>query len=143
VRLQVVPRGVVVNLADDDARATNDLDGGAFTVDFAETGPLAQGLVVTNLQDWDLVLDAQGLDETHVVGLVAVLGQDAADGITTLKSADGLVETASKTITVLGVLEGLLDGSLDGVALGCDGGGWDGSGRFSIRHDCFLSSYLH
>ena len=93
VRLQVVPRGVVVNLADDDARATNDLDGGAlkisvtplslmslwftFTVDFAETGPLAQGLVVTNLQDWDLVLDAQGLDETHVVGLVAVLGQDA------------------------------------------------------------------
>merc|ERR1712128_220752 len=111
VRLQVVPRGVVVNLADDDARATNDLDGGAFTVDLAETGPLAQGLVVTNLQDWDLVLDAQGL-----------------------------VETASKTITVLGVLEGLLDGSLDGVALGCDGGGWDGSGRFSIRHDCFLSS---
>ena len=92
MRLQVVPRGVVVNLADDDARATNDLDGSAlkisvislsmffritFTVDFAETGPLAQGLVVTNLQDWDLVLDAQGLDETHVVGLVAVLGQDA------------------------------------------------------------------
>merc|ERR1712128_263901 len=120
VRLQVVPRGVVVNLADDDARATNDLDGGAFTVDLAETGPLAQGLVVPHLQDWDLVLDAPGL--------VAVLGQDAADGITTRKSADGLVETACKTITVLGVLEGLLDGSLDGVALGCDGGGWDGSG---------------
>ena len=48
-----------------------------FTVDLAETGPLAEGLVVTDLEDWDLVLDAKGLDETDVVGLVAVLGEDA------------------------------------------------------------------
>lgn len=50
-----------------------------FTVDLAETGPLAEGLVVTDLEDWDLVLDAKGLDETDVVGLVAVLGEDAED----------------------------------------------------------------
>ena len=142
VRLQVVPRGIVVNLADDDAGAADDLDSIAFAVNLAETRPLAQGLVVANLQDWDLVLDAQGLDESHVVGLVTVLGQDAADGITTLKSADGLVETAGKTIAMLGMLERLLDGALDRVTLGGDGG-WGGSGRFSIRHVVFLSSYLH
>ena len=48
-----------------------------FTVDFAKTGPLAKGLVVTNLEDWDLVLNAQGLDQADIVGLVTVLGEDA------------------------------------------------------------------
>ena len=47
-----------------------------FSVNFAKSGPFAECLVITNLEDWDLVFDAEGLDESDVVCLVAVFGQN-------------------------------------------------------------------
>lgn len=62
---------------DDNARAADDFSRFSGVVDFAETSPLAQFLVVVDLDQRNLVLVAKGLHEFLVHCLVAVFGQDA------------------------------------------------------------------
>lgn len=73
--------GLLAVVADDDARAADDLPGVALAVDLAETDPLAELLGVLNLDQVDVVLSAESLDELGVVGFVARLGEDAEVGL--------------------------------------------------------------
>jgi len=81
------------------------------------------------------VFSGEGLDQLDVVSFVAVLGQEADDGISSLKSSDGLVQTSGEGVLEVTLFEDFLDGSLDGETGGGDdwgsGGGW---GNFSFRH---------
>ena len=51
------------------------LAGISLAVDFAESSPFAEGLIVSDLKNGDLVFAAKSLHKSHVVGLVAVLSQ--------------------------------------------------------------------
>ena len=51
---------------DNDARAADDLAGVALTVDLAETGPGAEDLRVSDLDEVALVLRAESFDELDV-----------------------------------------------------------------------------
>jgi hypothetical protein len=59
------------------------------------------------------------------------------DGVASLKSSDGLVQTSGEGVLEVALLEDFLDGSLDGETGGNwgddwgSGGGW---GNFSFRH---------
>jgi hypothetical protein len=64
-------------LLDDDAAAPNDLSGVALTVDLAETGPGAEDLGVSDLDEVDFVLSAERLDEFDVLGFGAGLDEHA------------------------------------------------------------------
>ena len=61
--------------SDGDGGASDDLAGVAVLVDLAESGPLAELLVVIHLEELDAVLRAKGLNELDVVLLVAVAGK--------------------------------------------------------------------
>ena len=93
---------------DDDARAADDLAGVALTVDLAETSPGAEDLGVTDLDEVDLVLGAEGFNELDVLSLCAGLDENAKVGLTLVKGLCALTETASKTIVNEGVLQDLL-----------------------------------
>ena len=49
---------VLTEVADDNARAADDLPGVALTVNLAETGPGTEGLGVRHLEEVDVVLVA-------------------------------------------------------------------------------------
>ena len=57
------------------------LSGVLLPISLAETSPLAEGLVVTNLEHWDGVFSGKSLDELDVVSFVAVLGQEARGNV--------------------------------------------------------------
>merc|ERR1711879_903537 len=65
--------------SDDHARASYDLAGVTLIVDLAETSPLAKLLGVGDLDEVDVVLQAEGLHELDVGGLSAV-GSEGASG---------------------------------------------------------------
>ena len=96
---------VVLN---DDARAADDLAGVALTVDLAETGPGAEDLRVSDLDEVDLVLRAEGLDELDVLGLRARLDEHAQVRLALVQGLRALTETASKTVVNESVLQDLL-----------------------------------
>ena len=96
---------VVLN---DDARAANDLARVALTVDLAETGPGAEHLRVSDLDQVDLVLRAEGLDELDVLGFGARLDEDAQVRLALVKRLRALAETASETVVDESVLQNLL-----------------------------------
>lgn len=67
---------------DHDDRAAAHLARLALLVDLAQTGPLAQLLVGVDADERDLVLVAQGGDQLLVLRLVAALGQNGENGLT-------------------------------------------------------------
>ena len=93
---------------DDDARATDDLAGVTLTGDLAETSPGTEDLGVTNLDEVDLVLGAEGLNELNVLGLSAGLDEDAKVGLALVESLGALAETAGEAVVDEGVLQDLL-----------------------------------
>ena len=104
--VEALALGTVV--LDDDARAADDLAGVALTVDLAETSPGAEDLRVTDLDEVDLVLRAEGLDELDVLGLRARLDEHAQVRLALVQGLRALTETASKTVVDEGVLQNLL-----------------------------------
>ena len=93
---------------DDDARAADDLAGVALTVNLAEAGPGTEDLGVTDLDEVDLVLGAEGLNELNVFGLSAGLDEDAKVSLTLVESLGTLAETTSETVVNECVLQNLL-----------------------------------
>ena len=93
---------------DNDARAADDFARVALTVDLAQTGPGAEHLCVTNLDQVDLVLRAQRLDELDVLGLRAGLDEDAEVGLTLVEGLGALAETAGEAVVNESVLQDLL-----------------------------------
>ena len=100
--------GLNTVVLDDNARAADDLARVALTVDLAETGPGAEHLRVTDLDQVDLVLRAEGLDELDVLGLSAGLDEDAKVSLTLVESLGTLAETTSETVVNECVLQNLL-----------------------------------
>jgi len=90
--------GLLTPRADDDARAANDLDGLALGVEARQASPLAQGLVVLNLDQGDVVLLAQRGDELGVRRLIARVGQHAQVRLTAIQRLDGLMQAAGQAI---------------------------------------------
>merc|ERR1719291_153958 len=84
--LQVILQHIVggtlaAPVAHHSCRALDDLPGLALLVDLAEARPLAQLHVRVHLDQRDPVLLAESGDELLVHGLVAVLGEDAEQGL--------------------------------------------------------------
>ena len=105
---------VVLN---DDARAADDLAGVARTVDLAETGRGAEDLRVSDLDEVDLVLRAEGLDELDVLGLSARLDEHTQVRLALVKCLRALAQTTGKTVVNERVLQDLLQ------SMTCQG--WD------------------
>ena len=78
------------------------------------------------------------LDELLVVLLVAVVSEDASDGLPLVQGLCGLPQATGKAVSCQGLLEDLLDGLLE-VHGGCgcgdsSGGGHGGIIYFDVRH---------
>ena len=93
---------------DDDARAADDLAGVALTVDLAETSPGSKHLRVSDLDQVDLVLRAEGLNELDVLSLRAGLDEDAQVRLALVQGLGALAEATSQTVVNEGVLQDLL-----------------------------------
>ena len=98
-------------LLDDDARAADDLARVALTVDLAETGPGAEHLRVSDLDQVNLVLRAEGLDELDVLRLRARLDEHAQVGLALVERLGALAQAAREAVVHEGVLQDLLDGA--------------------------------
>jgi hypothetical protein len=96
---------VVLN---NDAGATDDLARVALSVDLAQTGPSAEDLGVTNLDEVDFVLSAKSLNESEVLGLSAGLYENAQVSLAFIESLGGFTETAGEPVMDEGVLQDLL-----------------------------------
>jgi len=107
----------------DRAAAAHHLAGGALRVQLAEPRPLPELLVLGDGDQVDVVLAAQRLDQLLVVGLVAVLGEDAELRLALLDGARRLVEAAGEAVVREGLLEDELDGGVDVHGLAGGGGG--------------------
>lgn len=83
---------------DHDTAAAHHLAGFALTVDLAETNPLAELLIVINLDQVDLMLSAEGLHQLDVHGLVAVGCKDAEMGLTLVEGLSSLTDTTGEAI---------------------------------------------
>lgn len=70
-------------------------------------------VICNNLQEVDSVLSAQGLNETHVGGLIAVLSQDAQVSSPLVQGLGALRESTCNTVMNEGLFEDLLQGSED------------------------------
>lgn len=85
-------------VADDNARAVDDLAGVALAVEHAEAGPLAEHLAVGDLDQRDLVLGAQGDDELLVRLLLARLVQHAHVRLATVEGLGGFAQAAGQAV---------------------------------------------
>jgi hypothetical protein len=101
-------------IANNDTVAGDDLLGNSVLVNLAETNPLTELVTIGNLQELDLVLSAQGLDETDVLLLFAGLSEDTQMGLTAIQGLDGLTETTGKTVVDHGATEDLDEGRFSG-----------------------------
>jgi hypothetical protein len=109
----MVSRSLLSPLADDDARATDGLDGLAILV-LAKTGPFAEHLAIldTDERNGRLRVVAKSGNQLHVGGFIALLRKDAKDGFVAIQGLDGLTETTGQTISIQGGLQHLLESSL-------------------------------
>ena len=79
--------GLLAVVGDDDAGALDNLARGAVGVELAEARPLAELHRLGNADEVNVHLVAERLNELGVVGLVAILGEDAEERLAGL---DGL-----------------------------------------------------
>jgi hypothetical protein len=96
-------------LLHNNTAAANDFAGIALTIDLAQTGPGAQHLGVTNLDEVDLVLGAEGFDELDVLGLCAGLDKDAKMSLALVQGLGALAQTAGETVVNESVFQNLLE----------------------------------
>jgi hypothetical protein len=97
-------------LLDNSARAANVLGDHAIGAEADKADHLTDDLVVSDLNEGDLVLLAEGLNELLVSGLVTRGREDAEVSSALIESLDGLVKTTGKTLVVERVLDDLLKG---------------------------------
>mgnify|MGYP007076337086 CR=1 FL=1 len=134
---------VLAVVADDHARAANNLPGVALTVDLAKTSPSAEGLGVRDLEEVDVVLVAESLNQLDVLGLVASLAQDTEVSLAAVERLGSLTEAASKAVMDERLLQHLLESILNAHrATGSGSRGLLGlldldihGGLFNVRHD--------
>ena len=100
--------GLNTVVLDDNARAADDLAGVALTVDLAEASPGTEDLRVTNLNEVDLVLGAEGLDELDVLGLRARLDEHAQMRLALVQRLRALTQPARETVVNERRLQNLL-----------------------------------
>ena len=108
VKEDVKTLGLNTVVLDDNARAADDLARVALTVDLAETGPGAEHLRVTDLDQVDLVLRAEGLDELDVLGLSARLDEHAQMRLALVQRLRALTQPARETVVDERRLQNLL-----------------------------------
>jgi len=135
--------GLLTPVADDNARAVDDLPSVTFTVEHAETSPFTEFLAVGDLNEGDFVLGTQGLDELLVCIFVAVFVENAHVGLTTVEGLGSLTEATGKTVMNEGVAEDALQGILNRhLSLGGGiGGDLDLLGSFDFGD--ILSCFRH
>ena len=104
--------GLNTVVLDDDARAADDLARVALAVDLAETGPGAEDLGVTDLDERDLVRGAEGLDELDVLGLSARLDEHAQVRLALVQRLRALTQPARETVVDERRLQNLLQNLL-------------------------------
>merc|ERR1719192_44667 len=111
-------------VTDHSCRALDDLPGLALLVDLAKPSPLAQLHVGVHLDQGDSVLLAEGGDQLLIHGLVAILGEDAKQGLPLVQSLGSLPQPSGETVGNQSLLEHLLDCLIDAHwASGLNGGG--------------------
>ena len=82
---------------DGNGRGTFGLTGVTFLVVLAVAEPFAELVALFDVDDGDVVVLGKGGHELHVLGVFAVLGEDAKNGFLAVKSLADLVETFHKT----------------------------------------------
>ena len=92
----------------DNTSASDDFAGVTFLVDLAQTSPGTEDLGVSDLDQVDFVLSAQGLNELDILRLGASLDKHAEVGLALVQGLGALAETTSKTVMDEGVLQDLL-----------------------------------
>ena len=93
---------------DDNARAADDLARVTLAVDLAQASPGAENLCVTDLDQVDFVLRAQGLDELDVLGLSARLDEHAQMRLALVQRLRALTQPARETVVNERRLQNLL-----------------------------------
>lgn len=93
---------------DDDTGAPDDLAWVALLVDFAQAGPRAKYLAVSNLDQVDFVLGTEGLDELDVLGFGACLDEHAEVSLALIQGLGALAQTTREPIVHECVLQNLL-----------------------------------
>ena len=83
---------------DNDARAANDLAGVTIPVNLAKTSPGTENLGVTDLDEVDFVLGAEGLDELEVLCLGVGLDEDAEVGLAFVEGFGAFAEAAGEAV---------------------------------------------
>ena len=89
--------GGLTVVLDGAGRGTSDLSWDTLLVVFALSEPLSELLSGLNLDEWDFVLLGEGGDELDVLGVIAVLGEDAEISILSVQSLTDLVKTLNET----------------------------------------------
>merc|ERR1712004_191801 len=141
----VMSRSLVAPVPDNDGGTPDNLTFIALSVQLAKASIFAQLHVIRNSQKWDLMFLTQSLDQFLVGWLIAVLGQDAKQSLSLVKSFGGLMESSGKSILDQGGLEHFTESCFEAHAtsevLGSstDGGCGSSSGGhrlipFDVRH---------
>lgn len=103
LRLEVVQQHVsflalLTPVADNHARAVDNLSRVSFSVENAQSSPLAQHLSIWNLNERDLVLGAEGNDKFLVCFFLAAFVQDAHVCLAAIEGFAGFTEAARETV---------------------------------------------
>ena len=106
---EVMSRSLVAPVPDNDGGTPDNLTFIALSVQLAKASIFAQLHVIRNSQKWDLMFLTQSLDQFLVGWLIAVLGQDAKQSLSLVKSFGGLMESSGKSILDQGVLEHFME----------------------------------
>ena len=102
-------RILITKGSDDNRRGTNDLSGVAILIHLAETGPLAELLLVSDHDERNSLLLSQSLDKLLVGWLVAALAQENELGVSRLEGLGDLVKTSDNRASSASILQHFLD----------------------------------
>jgi hypothetical protein len=89
--------GLLTIVSHGHGRAASHLAGNACLVVLALAEPLAQLSSLLNLEERDVVLLAEGGDKLFVLGIFAVFGEDAEEGLLAIESLANLVQSFHQT----------------------------------------------
>ena len=117
-RLQVLLQdsktlGFLSIICDDSTRASHNLAGLSFLVDFAETSPLTKLLILRHSNQIDYLFGTKCLNQLLVIWLIAIICQDTELFLSTLNRTGFLVETTRESIVGKSFFKHNLNGSVD------------------------------
>ena len=97
VQHEVEGVGLFTVVSDGDGGAASDLAGNAGLVVLALTEPLAELSSLLNLEEGNVVGLAEGGDELLVLGVLAVLRENAEEGLLAVECLANLVQSFHQT----------------------------------------------